>query len=121
MSADREAGIIPILEAACLDPRIPRGYRQGRYLLGLFVQDGNLGWGVQLVDGDLTWVRGFPPEARNRLIFRNPRDFHRFASGVPWRWLALRRRVRYRGSNRVLGVIRNAIVRANKKRQRGQT
>ena len=115
MNADRSAGIISILEAACRDPRIPGRYRQGRYLVGLFVQEGNLGWKVELIDGDLTWVRGYPPEARNRLIFRNPGDFHRFASGTPWRWLAFRRRIHYRGSNRVLGVIRNAIVRANKR------
>ena len=115
MSPDRADGIVPVLEAACREARISGRYRQGRYLLGLFVQEGNLGWGIEIVDGDLSFVEGFPAEAGNRLIFRNPGDFHRFASGTPWRWLAFRRRIRFRGSNRVLGVVRKAIVRAQKK------
>ena len=101
-----------VLEIARRDPRLPGGLRRRRYLLGLFLQGENLGWGVDLHGGDLSWSRGFPPDARNRLIFRNAGDFHRFASGTPWRWLSLRRRIRYSGSGRALRTLRKPIVRA---------
>jgi hypothetical protein len=94
------------------DPRLAIRLRGREAKLGIFIQDLNLGWGVEIAAGALHFHDLFPYDIPDRTFFRNGDDFHRYATGTPPLLLTLRRRMRYQGSPAALRLIRRSLVRA---------
>ncbi|MCZ6671155.1 MAG: hypothetical protein O6947_09010 [Acidobacteria bacterium] len=95
-----------------VDEQFLRRARGREALLGMFIQELNLGWGVRISGGQLTWIDKFPHETRDRCYFRQGTDFHRYASGTPRIWLAFRRRLRQVGSAGEFRLLHRPLVRA---------
>jgi hypothetical protein len=94
------------------DPDLSGRIRGRDAKIGIFIQDLNLGWGVEIAAGALCWHDRFPYDIPDRTFFRNADDFHRFATGTPPLLLVLRRRMRRQGSPAALRLIRRSLVRA---------